>query len=59
MTHELLNDFGVLSIGIQNRPKRMTEGVPVLELIASVESVTKDQRPTDPFALTKDFLAGL
>lgn len=28
MTHELLNDFGVLSIGIQDRPKRMTEGVP-------------------------------
>lgn len=28
MTHELLNDFGVSSIGIQDRPERMTEGVP-------------------------------
>jgi hypothetical protein len=28
MTQELLNDFGIFSIGIQERPKRMTKGVP-------------------------------
>src|SRR6266849_8866870 len=28
VTEQSLNDFGVLSIGIQDRPKRMTEGVP-------------------------------
>ena len=26
-SHELLYDFGVLSIGIQDRPERLTEGV--------------------------------
>jgi len=34
-------------------------GRAVLELVASVESVTRHQKPTDPFALTKEFLAGL
>ena len=34
-------------------------GQTVLELVASVEAVTRDQRPTDPFALTREFLAGL
>jgi hypothetical protein len=33
MTQEFLNDFGVLSIGIQDRPKRMTEGVPADTLL--------------------------
>lgn len=28
MAQEFLNDFRVLSIGIQDRPKRTTEGVP-------------------------------
>ncbi len=28
MTQEFLNDYGVFSIGIQDRPKRMTKGVP-------------------------------
>ncbi len=28
MTQEFLNDFGVFSIGIQDRPKRMKKGVP-------------------------------
>lgn len=34
-------------------------GQAVLELVASVESTTRDQQPIDPFALTKEFLAGL
>jgi len=44
-------------IEVNSKDKQL--GQAVLELISLVESVTEDQRPTDPFALTKEFLAGL
>jgi hypothetical protein len=34
-------------------------GRDVLELVAAAESAAKDEPPTDPFALTDDFLARL
>ena len=34
-------------------------GQELLDLVAVVESATKDEQPTDPFAVTDDFLSNL
>jgi hypothetical protein len=41
MTQEFLNDFGVLSIGIQDRPRRMVEGVPADTLSKPILSAAR------------------